>query len=121
MKIDFIADTNILIYTLEGNDFILPFLNYNFGISFISEVELLGFQGISISQEKIIKKLIFDCFFFDWNSQIKDQTILLRKLYRIKLPDAIIAATAIVNNLPLITADKGFSKIENLELILIET
>jgi len=46
MKIDFIADTNFLIYVHEGNKIIEPFLDYNFGISFISEVELLGFKGI---------------------------------------------------------------------------
>jgi hypothetical protein len=44
MKIDFIADTNFLIYVHEGNELILPFLEYNFGISFISEVELLGYK-----------------------------------------------------------------------------
>lgn len=121
MKIDFIADTNILIYTLEGNELILPLLKFNFGISFISEVELLGFNGITIEQETEINSLLKDCFLFEWNSQIKFQTILLRKDYKIKLPDAIIAATAIVNNIPLITADKGFAKVENLELILIET
>ena len=42
MKIDFIADTNFLIYIHEGNDIVEPFLDYSFGISFISEVELLG-------------------------------------------------------------------------------
>lgn len=51
MKIDFIADTNFLIYIHEGNKMIEPFLEYNFGISFISEVELLGFKGISKSEE----------------------------------------------------------------------
>jgi len=42
MKIDFIADTNFLIYVHEGNKLIEPFMAYNFGISFISEVELPG-------------------------------------------------------------------------------
>lgn len=46
MKIDFIADTNFLVYIHEGNPNVEPFLNYNFGIYFISEVELLGFKGI---------------------------------------------------------------------------
>jgi predicted nucleic acid-binding protein len=44
----------------------------------------------------------------------------LKKKYSIKLPDAIIAATAIWYKIPLITADKGFEKIEELELILLE-
>lgn len=47
MKIDFLADTNFLIYLHEGKSFITPFLNYNFGISFISEIELLGHKNIS--------------------------------------------------------------------------
>ena len=55
MKIDFIADTNFLIYLHEGNLNTRPFLKYNFGISFISEIELLGYAGISISEEIKLK------------------------------------------------------------------
>ena len=39
----------------------------------------------------------------------KEKTIELRKKYKTKLPDAIVAASAIVKGLPLITADKGFN------------
>lgn len=42
MKIDFLADTNFLIYIHEGSKIAEPFLEYNFAISFISEIELLG-------------------------------------------------------------------------------
>ena len=120
MKIDFIADTNFLLYVHEGNPNVTPFLNYNFGISFISEVELLGFKGISEFEELKLKELIADCFNIDWNLKIKDQTIALRKKYSIKLPDAIIASTSLVYGIPLVTADKGYSKIIELDLILIE-
>jgi len=47
MKIDFFADTNFLIYLLEGNNIAKPFLEFDFAISFVTEVELLGFKGIS--------------------------------------------------------------------------
>ena len=120
MKIDFIADTNFLIYVLEGNKIIEPFLDYNFGISFISEVELLGFKGIQSTDELKLKQLINDCFGIEWNSEIKQMTIELRKKYTIKLPDAIIAATSLVYGIPLVTADKAFSKINELDLILID-
>jgi len=120
MKIDFIADTNFLIYVHEGQDMVAPFMKYNFGASFISEVELLGYKGLSLSEEKKLKLLLSDCFLFSWNEKIKDTTILLRKNYNIKLPDAIVAATSIVYDLPLVTADKGFSKIDELDVILIE-
>ncbi len=120
MKIDFIADTNFLVYLHEGNQNIAPFLNYNFGISFISEVELLGFKGITKLEETKLKQLINDSFTIEWNVKIKEQIIELRKKYNIKLPDAIIASTSLVYELPLVTADKGFSKIDELDLILIE-
>ena len=120
MKIDFIADSNFLIYLHEGNDIVEPFLKYNFGISFISEIELLGFYDISKSDEIKLKLLLNDCFQIEWNSKIKDQTILLKRKYHIKLPDAVIAATCLVFDIPLVTADKGFSKISELDLILIE-
>lgn len=104
----------------EGNSNVTPFLNYNFGISFISEVELLGFKGISEFEEARLKDLLSDCFNIEWNLQIKEQTIALRKKYSIKLPDAIIASTSLVYKIPLVTADRGYSKISELDLILIE-
>jgi predicted nucleic acid-binding protein len=51
---------------------------------------------------------------------MKESTILLKQKYSVKLPDAIIAATSIVYEVPLVTADKGFSKINELDVILIE-
>ena len=120
MKIDFIADTNFLIYLHEGNRIVEPFLEYNFGVSFISEIELLGYQGISKSEETKLKLLLNDCFQIDWSTKIKDETIKLKRKYRIKLPDAIIAASCIVFDIPLVSADKGFSKIDELDLVLIE-
>lgn len=118
--IDFIADTNFLFYIHEGNEIFENFLDYNFGISFVSEIELLGFKGISEKEESILKNLLSDCFYIDWNSKLKDKTIELKKKYKIKLPDAIIASTSIIYGIPLVTADKGFSKIKELDLILLE-
>ncbi len=120
MKIDFIADTNFLIYTHEGNELVVSFLEYNFAISFISEVELLGYKKITKSQDIKLRELIKDCFVIDWNAKIKEKTIELRRKHNIKLPDAIIASTSIVYGLPLVTADKAFSRINELDLILIE-
>jgi predicted nucleic acid-binding protein len=120
MKIDFIADTNILVYVHEGNELVRPLLEYHFGISFITEVELLGFNGLTEQEERGLKALINDCFYVDWNAEIKETTIKLRKEYSIKLPDSIIAASSLYLGVPLITADKGFAKIKALDLILLE-
>ncbi|MDR6967593.1 hypothetical protein J2X31_001605 [Flavobacterium arsenatis] len=73
MKIDFIADTNFLVYVHEGNPVVAPFLDYNFGISFISEIELLGFKGITKTEETKLKLLLSDIFNIEWNSKIKEK------------------------------------------------
>lgn len=57
MRIDLIADTDILIYVHECNKTIEPFLAYNFGISFISELELLGYQDITDEEESKLNQL----------------------------------------------------------------
>ncbi len=120
MTIDFIADTNFLIYLHEGNKIVEPFVEYEIGISFISEIELLGYRGLSLREEVALKAMLKDCFQIEWDTTLKEQTIGLRKKYAIKLPDAIIAATCLSYSLPLVTADQSFSKISELELFLIE-
>ncbi|MFN5630167.1 MAG: type II toxin-antitoxin system VapC family toxin [Bacteroidota bacterium] len=120
MKIDFIADTNSLIYLHEGNKIVEPFIEYDLGISFISEIELLGFQGLSKFEESKLLLLLNDCFQIEWSTKLKEQTIQLKRKYKLKLPDSIIAATSLIYKLPLVTADKEFSKIKELDLILIE-
>ena len=52
------------------------------------------------------------------NNDIKKQTIDIRKRYNVKLGDAFIAATVAYASLPFITSDKGFAKIEELDLVL---
>jgi predicted nucleic acid-binding protein len=51
-------------------------------------------------------------------SLIKEKYLLIKRAYTIKLPDAIIAASALAFDMPLITADFGFQKINELKVIL---
>ena len=115
-------DTNILIYFLRGDqDVVDMLLDRDIVISFISELELLSFPTISRESEKAIKGLLENCFIVDISQEIKDLTIELRKKSRLKLPDAIVAATAFSLKLPLLTADKHFTSIEELSVILYES
>jgi len=52
------------------------------------------------------------------NNKIKDTAILIRRKYTLKLPDSIVAATAIAYDMPLITADKQFNVVKELQLLL---
>lgn len=117
---NFLADTNAIIYIFEGKDYMLPFLLNITSISVISEIELRGFYRISPKEEETIKSLLDDLEIISLDYQIKELAIQLKQNYKIKLPDAIIAATAIKKNLSPLTADKNFVKIDELELVLIE-
>ena len=117
---DFVADTNALLYLLCGNDCMRPYLSKRLGVSVISEIELLSFPQASGQEEENIRSLLHECALFALDNRIKNKAILLRKQYRIKLPDAIIAATAMENALPLLSADKALRKVMELDLHLLE-
>lgn len=87
-------------------------------ISAITEIELLCWKSATKKDLTVLKSFITDSFVFELEQEIKDKTVELRKSYTIKIPDAIIAATALVNNLTLISRNaKDFEKIEGLVLI----
>ncbi len=118
--IDFLADTNFIIHLNEGNPLIKPFLDYNFGVSFITEIELLGAFSISKTKKSQLSDILIDCQILEMNNQIKETCIKIRQQYKLKIPDAIIASTAFVNKIPLITSDRDFEKIKEIDLIFIE-
>ncbi len=119
--ISLIVDTNILIYLLEGDKRIPGLLqDKSIFISFISEIELLSSKNLTEKENLIIKNLISDSTIMDLNNYIKQESISLRRKYSLKIPDAIIAATSSFLNIPLITSDKDFKKIEELSIIYFE-
>lgn len=116
-----VIDTNIALYLFNGDRTIASLLDgRNVYISFITEIELLGFPGITNEQKTISKEFIEDSVVIDLNDAIKRMTIDLRVKYNLKIPDAIIAASALYLNLPLISADKVFEKVSELQFIKYE-
>ena len=115
----FVADTNFLIAVHEGKSNVVPFLEGTAMVSVISEIELLGWYKLSPNEKRKLEDLLNDCVIIELTSEIKKLTISLRQQYKIKTPDAIIAATSQFLSLPIVTADKGFKGIERIELILI--
>ena len=118
--IDFLADTNFVIHLNDGNPLVEPFLDFDFGVSFISEIELLGAFSVSKIKKAQLNDILNDCTILEMNSEIKEICIKIRQQYKMKVPDAIIAATAIFFNLPLITSDQDFEKIKEIDLIFIK-
>jgi predicted nucleic acid-binding protein len=97
-----------------------PYFDINPFISVITEMEILGVKEIGEDELRIREIAIEFCSIIPFTNKIKARAILIKRQIKIPLPDAIIAATAIEEGLTLVTADKGFKRIKELQLILIE-
>lgn len=114
------SDTNALIYLLNGDSRVYNiFLDAEIVISFVSEIELKSKKNLTFLELEEIKSLLGTCTIFNINSEIKDLTAEIRRNSGLKLPDAIIAATSILYKIPLVSADKIFSRIEGINLVSI--
>lgn len=117
----YLADTNSVIEYLENKlpEETLVFMdNLEMHLSIISRIELLGWSKITEHQFQQLNGFISASLVYDLSEEIIQNTIKIRKSHRIKLPDAIIAATAITNNLTLITRNTSdFKRFVNLEVL----
>jgi hypothetical protein len=83
----------------------------------VSRIEVLGFSN-SIEEEESFISFFSDLQILSLDEAVIQKSIQIRKQKRIKLGDAIIAATAMVHNLKLITRNVvDFNCIDDLELI----
>lgn len=116
-----LLDTNTVLYLLVGDETLANFLNGKFlFISVISELELLSFKKLTQKEATTIKTFLSELKIENISEEIKTHTIKIRKSTNLKLPDAIIAATSISLNIPLVTSDKQISSVEGLNVILYE-
>jgi hypothetical protein len=91
-----LIDTNIALYLLGGDQTLAEVLDgRDIYISFVTELELLGFPGINDSDLPRLEDFISDCIVVELNQSIKRLTVELKRTKKIKLPDAIIAASSI--------------------------
>ncbi len=84
------------------------------------KLNFLGVFSINKIQRKELRELLNECTIIEMNDKIKELCISLKQKYKVKIPDAIIAASSIVYGLPLITSDADFKIIKELSLIFIE-
>ncbi len=117
-----LLDTNIIIHLLKGNEQVIPLLNQKeIFVSFVTELELLSYKKITKEEQGIIASLLSDFKIIDINEPIKREAIRLRKKYSLKLPDAIVLASSNFLNIPVISPDKMFLKLEeDVKVILLQ-
>lgn len=122
-KSTYLIDSNIIIDYLEGRmpahceSFMREVFNEIPKVSIINRIEVLGYKT-DFTTERLFNSFFNDVQVFDLSATIADRTIHIRKMYKIALPDAIIAATAMEYGLTIITRNtKDFSNISGVKMI----
>ena len=91
-----------------------PLPEAEFFISVISRIELLSFPGLDVGEETLISRLLQDVNVVMIDDLVEAETIRLRRTTRLKMADAIIAASATVHQATLYTHDKELLKLAGL-------
>lgn len=110
--IKYLLDTNFILGILKSDVLVLEeissrqILAGECSYSAITRMELLGFHRITQKEEILIKRKLENFTYIPLTKCIEDKVINLRQSRKIKLPDAIIAATALYSNIELLTMDK---------------
>ena len=76
-------------------------------------MELLGYQGITLEEDGMIRAKLAHLTYLPLTKEIEDAAIELRRLRKIKLPDAIIAATTRCSGMELLTLDTHLLSVWN--------
>lgn len=110
------------VYCIDTNIFILLFNNRlkenipegDLVCSMITEIELLSFPALPPNEELLIRERLALLKIYRIDDAIKEKTIQLRKTSQLKIPDAIIAATAMIHDCVLVSNDKVFQTVSGL-------
>lgn len=118
----YLIDTNAIVVLLQGNNQLAQLLKQAswLGISVISQIEFLAFPELSQADQQLFEAFLQRVEVIDLKSNdnvLISQIIEVRQRFRLKLPDAIIAAMAIQNSANIVTADKAFSRVDTLSVI----
>ena len=98
----------------NANRFLARIIDNEIYLSVINKIELLGF--LTVEQDLIDFVNCSNILPIDDN--IVDKTIEVRRTYKTKLPDAVIAATALHYSLILVSNNtKDFKNIKGVEVI----
>jgi len=120
---NYLIDTNIVIDFLgrklstNGMVFMNTIIDAIPNVSIITKIEVLGFNTTA-NQYRILTDFMNDASVYELTDEVANVCITLRKKYKTKLPDAIIAATALVSGFSLLTRNiSDFKNIKDLKVV----
>mgnify|MGYP006276337319 CR=1 FL=1 len=100
-----IFDTNVVIYLQKGL-LVHQLPRGEYLLSVISELELRSFHGLDATSQSWLNAFLAEISIVELDEQVKGNTVRLRRMHRLRLPDAIIAASAVAHNAILLTNDQ---------------
>jgi len=121
--VSFLIDTSILIYHTAGSAIAKEFLanliaSKAFNISIITRIEFLGWHSQTADGFEKCQRLVKLSNILPVTEEVADKAIELRRYRNVKLADAIIAATAVVNDLKLVTRNPDdFKELTALQIV----
>ncbi len=115
----YLLDTNAIVQLLAGNSEVADIVRKAFEVStsIVCELEFLSFPRLSAHDAELFRAFSSRVPTYQVpanDSEFTDAVVRLRRTRTLKMPDAIIAATAMVHNSVLVSADAHFSAIEGL-------
>lgn len=118
----FLLDTNAVVALLRGEGELPGTVEGAawVGISIITVLEFLSFPGLSAADRDCFEDFVRRVEIVDLtasNTTLIEQTLFVRRDFTLKLPDAVVAASARVSKAALISSDRDFSRVEGLDLL----
>ncbi len=117
-----LLDSNILIAYFEAEPATTSFILANqqqrqpLFVSIVSVTEVLSLRNLTKDEIHRIKDFLDEFVILPLDRRVAETAGELRRSYRLSLPDAMLAATAYLQNIPFITRDKNFSKIKEITI-----
>ena len=115
-----LIDSNIIIYaSLPEYARLREFIATEApAVSAVSYVEVLGYHGLAATEESLFREFFAVSTILPIDQDVLDQAVILRQQNRMSLGDALVAATALVHHLPLVTHNVGdFAWIDGLTVV----
>ena len=108
-----LLDTNVALYLL-GGQMAEPLPAGSYGVSVITEMELLAWPSLTIEEEKKVREFLGQVVICELTPSIRGRAVQLRKEQHLKLPDAVVCATAMEFGVELWTNDTSLAKVPGL-------